>query len=130
MGAADNAALVRRGYEAFSAGDMATLTELFPEDAVWHVTGHAGLAGDKRGRDAVFGYFGELLSRSGGTIKVTLHDVVGGEEHSIGLHHDHAERDGKVLDHNVVLVVHVSGGRLSEVWELHEDQAANDAFWA
>ncbi|HLY81598.1 MAG TPA: nuclear transport factor 2 family protein [Acidimicrobiales bacterium] len=130
MGAEDNARLVRRGYEAFSAGDMATLTELFPEDAVWHLPGKGGLAGDKRGRDAVFGYFGELMSRSGGTLKITLHDVIGGEQHTIGLHHDDAVRDGRVLNHNVVLVVHVTDGRLSEVWELHEDQANNDAFWS
>jgi ketosteroid isomerase-like protein len=37
MGSADNASLVRRGYAAFSTGDMATLSELFADDAVWHV---------------------------------------------------------------------------------------------
>jgi ketosteroid isomerase-like protein len=98
MGAEDNARLLRRGYEAFSVGDIATLTELFPEDVVWHVPGKGGLSGDKRGRDAVFGYFGELVSRSGGTFKVTVHDVIGGEQHTIGLHHDDAERDGMVMN--------------------------------
>ena len=29
----ENAELVRRGYEAFNSGDMATLTELFDESA-------------------------------------------------------------------------------------------------
>jgi uncharacterized protein len=130
MGAEDNARLMRRGYEAFSVGDMATLTELFPEDVIWHVPGKGGLSGDKRGRDAVFGYFGELVSRSGGTFKVTVHDVIGGEQHTIGLQHDHAERDGMVLNHNVVLVAHVTDGRFSEVWEVHEDLTNNDAFWS
>ena len=39
MGARENAALIRRGYAAFSAGDMATLTELFADDIVgtWSV---------------------------------------------------------------------------------------------
>jgi ketosteroid isomerase-like protein len=130
MSANDNAKLLRRGYEAFIAGDMATLTELFAEDAVWHLPGNGALSGIKRGRDAVFGYFGELVGRSGGTLKITLHDVIGGDEHTIGLHHDYAERDGKVLDHNVVIVTHINGGRFSEVWEFHEDQPANDAFWS
>ena len=35
MGAQEDVALVRRGYEAFSAGDMDTLRDLFTEDAVW-----------------------------------------------------------------------------------------------
>lgn len=130
MGAEENAKLIRRGYEAFSTGDMATLTEVFSEDAVWHVTGHGGISGTKRGRDAIFGYFGDLMAGTNGTLKVTLHDVIGGDEHTIGLHHDYAERDGKVLDHNVVLVFHIRDGKAAEVWEMHEDQANNDAFWS
>lgn len=130
MGAEDNAKLIRRGYEAFSAGDMGTLTEMFAEDASWHVSGQRGLAGTKKGRDNVFAYFGALMERSGGTLKITLHDVIGGTEHTIGLHHDRAERDGRVLDHNVVLIFHVDGERITEVWEIHEDEAANDAFWS
>jgi uncharacterized protein len=130
VGADENAKLLRRGYEAFIAGDMATLTDQFAEDAVWHLPGTGALSGDKRGRDAIFAYFGELVSRSGGTLKITVHDVVGGQEHTIGLHHDRAEREGKVLDHNVVLVTHIRDGRYTEIWEYHEDQVANDAFWS
>ena len=39
MGSGDNADLVQRGYAAFSTGDIATLSELFAADAVWHVPG-------------------------------------------------------------------------------------------
>jgi hypothetical protein len=130
MGTDDNAKVLRRGYEAFSAGDIATLTELFAEDAVWHVPGKSRLSGVKRGRDAVLGYFGELASLSGGTFRVALHDVVGGEQHTIGLHHDNAERDGRVLDLNVVVVFHISDGRFTETWEVHEDEANWEAFWS
>jgi hypothetical protein len=79
MGAQEDAALVRRGYEAFSAGDMDTLGELFTEDAVWHTGGSGGLSGDKQGRDAILAYFGELASRSNGSLKVTLEDVATGD---------------------------------------------------
>jgi ketosteroid isomerase-like protein len=34
MRADENAAIIRRGYEAFNSGDMNTLTELFDEGAV------------------------------------------------------------------------------------------------
>ena len=37
MGGDKNVELVRAGYAAFSTGDMATLNDLFAEDAVWHV---------------------------------------------------------------------------------------------
>ena len=37
MGSAEDVEVIRRGFAAFSAGDMATLNELFTEDAVWQV---------------------------------------------------------------------------------------------
>lgn len=127
MGAEDNARLLRRAYEAFSAGDLGAATQMFSKDADWHVPGEGALSGVKHGRDEVFGYFGELLRRSGGKLRV--HDVVGGVDHTVGLHHEEAERDGKVLDQNVVFVVHVREGRMTEVWEFHADQAQYDDFW-
>jgi ketosteroid isomerase-like protein len=130
MGSQENAELVRRGYEAFSAGDMATLNELFTEDAVWHVPGSGDLSGAKQGREAIMAFFGELMSRSGGTVKVTLQDVIGGADHTIGLNGNHAERDNKVLNQDAVLVFQVRDGRVSEVRQFFEDTAAADEFWS
>ena len=56
MGADRNVELVRAGYAAFSAGDMATLNGLFAEDAVWHVPGSGVLSGPKQGRDAILAF--------------------------------------------------------------------------
>jgi hypothetical protein len=50
-----NVELTRRGYRAFSEGDM-TLTELIADDCVWHVGGNNVLTGDHKGREAIFGY--------------------------------------------------------------------------
>jgi ketosteroid isomerase-like protein len=51
MGADENAAIIRRGYEAFNSGDMNTLTELFDESASWHTPGRGSLAGYHQGRE-------------------------------------------------------------------------------
>ncbi len=130
MGSKEDAEVVRRGYAAFSSGDMATLSELFEEDVVWHVPGSGDLSGPKQGRDATFGYFGELVSRSGGTVSIELHDVVGGDEHTIGLHRARAERDNATIEENAILVFHLRSGRVSEVWEYHEDPSASSDFWS
>ena len=58
MEADENAAVVRRGYEAFNAGDIKALNEMFDESAVWHAPGHTSLAGDHEGREATFAYLG------------------------------------------------------------------------
>jgi uncharacterized protein len=130
MGAQEHAALVRRGYAAFSAGDMATLNELFAEDAVWHAPGSGPMSGPKNGRAAVLAYFGEIMTRTAGTATATVQDVIGGDDCTIGLHHNHAERDDKVYDQDAVLVFTIRDGRVSEVQEFHEDTARSDEFWS
>ena len=67
-----NAALVRRGYEAFNTADMETLTELFAESASWHTPGRGPLAGDRMGRDAVFAQFGQYGGQTGGTFRADV----------------------------------------------------------
>lgn len=46
----------RRADKAFSAGDMTTVRELTAEDTVWHILGRSPLAGDYKGKEAVFGF--------------------------------------------------------------------------
>ena len=130
MGAQEDVALVRRGYEAFSAGDMDTLRDLFTEDAVWRTGGSGALSGDKKGRDAIMAYFGELGSRSNGSLKVTLEDVATGGRYTIGVHSNRAERDGRSLDQRSVIVFSISDGKVTEALEIPEDTATASAFWS
>ena len=125
-----NEDLVRRGYDAFSSGDMQTLRELWHPDIVWHVPGRGQVSGDHRGVDAVLGYFGQIMELSGGTLRVEVHDVVANDEHTVGLHSVHAERAGKTLDDNHTLVFHVRDGKVTEVWQYSADQYALDELFA
>ena len=53
MGAKDNADVIRRGYDAFNAGDLTTLATIFNEGVRWHVAGPRSDGGRLRrpGRD-------------------------------------------------------------------------------
>ncbi len=130
MGAQENAELVRRGYEAFNAGDMDTLAELFADDAVWYAAGRGVLSGKKQGRDAVLAYFGELGSRSQGSFHATVQDIVGGEDHTIGIQQSHAESNGKILDAATVIAFVLRDGKVVEGREYFADTASTDEFWA
>jgi ketosteroid isomerase-like protein len=55
----NNVAQVRKGYEAFGAGDLASLKELFHPDAVWNVPATGVITGNYRGRDAIFAFFAQ-----------------------------------------------------------------------
>lgn len=130
MGAAENVELVRRGFEAFNAGDMASLSELFAEDAVWHVAGSGVLSGTKQGRDAILAYFGELGARTQGSFQATLQDLVGGEDHTVAIQQTRAQANGKTLDMAAVITFVVRDGKVTEGREFFEDTGKADDFWA
>jgi uncharacterized protein len=55
-----NVDLARSAYRAFAQGDLATLQELFAEDAVWVTSDELPLGGEVRGRDAIIGNFAQI----------------------------------------------------------------------
>ena len=129
MGTAENVELVRRGYTAFNSGDMATLSDMFAEDAVWHVAGSGVLSGTKQGRDAILAYFGELGARTQGHFQANVEDIVGGENHTVAIQQTHGEANGKTLDMPTVITFVVRGGQIAEGREFFEDTAKADDFW-
>lgn len=127
----NNAAIVRRGYEAFNAADLAMLTELFDEGASWHTPGRSPLAGDAEGRDAVFAQFGRYVGETAGTFKARLHRVLTDEDgRVIGIHHNTAERDGKQLDVYCCIAFELKDGRVVDGREHFYDLHAWDDFWS
>ncbi len=125
-----NVALLRRGYEAFAKGDMATLTELFSEDTVWHEPGNNPLSGEQRGREAVFAMFGRTAQLSGGTYRAELHDVLANDEHAVALSRMTGTRQGKETNSVAVQVYHMRNEKITEAWNFFQDQRAYDEFWS
>ncbi len=131
MSAEENAELVRRGYAAFNAGDMETLTELFDENASWHTPGRSPVAGDHVGRDAAFAQFGRYGGDTQGTFKAELLQVVADDDgHAVGIHHNSGERNGKHLDVDCCLAFEIEDGRVTSGREHFYDLHAWDEFWS
>jgi len=129
--AAANAEAVRRGYQAFNTGDITTLNELFDDQASWHTPGRSTIAGERRGREAVFAQFGRYGGETAGTFKATLQQVLAGDDgRVVGIHHNSAERDGKRLDVGCCIVFELRNGRVVSGREHFYDLHAWDAFWA
>ncbi len=127
----ENAAIVRRGYEAFNSADMETLTEVFDESASWHTPGRGPLAGDHRGREATFAQFGRYVEETGGTFKATLQDVLTSiDGHVVGIHRNTAERDGKHLDVSCCIAFEIENGRITDSREYFYDLLSWDEFWS
>jgi ketosteroid isomerase-like protein len=126
-----DAAVVRRGYEAFNTADIETLTELMDENASWHTPGRSPIAGDYQGRDAVFGQFGRYGGQTEGSFRAALQHVLAADDgRVVGVHRNTAERDGRRLDVGCCIVFEVRDGRMISGREHFFDLYAWDEFWS
>ena len=126
-----NAAIVRRGYEAFDRGDLTKLRELFGANVSWHTPGRSPLAGDVVGREAVFARLGRYLAETGGTFRAELKRLLT-DEHGrvIGIHRNVAERDGRHLDVYCCVVFELENGLIVDGREHFYDLRTWDEFWS
>lgn len=126
-----NEAQVRRGYAAFSTGDMATLAEILSPDVVHKVAGNNLVSGEYKGRDEVFAYYGRLMELTGGTLHVELLSATAqGDDKVVARHRGTATRGGKTIDTTDTIVFTIVDGIAVELDQTSDDQAAEDAFWA
>ncbi len=126
-----NAETVKRGYKAFNAADMQTLTEIFNENANWHTSGQSSIGGDFKGRNAAFTQFGRYIGDTAGTYKVELKSVATGDDgRVVGIHRNTGTRNGKQLDVDCCIVFELKDGKIIDGREYFYDLQAWDEFWS
>ncbi|ATW52472.1 nuclear transport factor 2 family protein [Streptomyces peucetius] len=123
-------ALVRRGYTAFVAGDMDTLSELFTADAVYHVPGNHILSGHHKGREAIMGHFRRIGEETAGTMQIQIDAVLGdGRGHVMSFHTARADRGDRGIELREGLFFTIVGGKVTDIDECVEDIDEMNAFW-
>jgi uncharacterized protein len=127
-----NEELLREAFAAFQRGDLAALqSKYFAEDIRYHVPGRSQVSGDYQGTTEVFGFFGRLFELSGGTLRIEVHDVLANDVHGVALYNVRAEREGRELADNQILIAHPTpDGKAAEIWTQSADQYAFDEFWS
>ena len=121
-----NVERVRRGYQAFTTGDIASLSELIDQDAVWHNVGRNELSGDYKGQEEIFGMFGRLAQATEGTLDIEIHDILANDEHAVALITTRFSRQGRSYEAPEAHVFHVRDGKVTEFWGLSTDQYLED----
>jgi hypothetical protein len=129
VAAAENAALVRRIFDAFARSEGFALRGLFAEDAVWVVPGHGAMAGTYRGRDRIFRFLTRLPRETEGTYGSELRDVLASDERAAALYRARGRRRGRELELDQVLLFRIEDGLVQEVLALPSDPEAFEAFW-
>jgi ketosteroid isomerase-like protein len=131
MGEHPNVMRSRDAYAAFGRGDLDALREQFADDVVWHVGGRSPLAGDYKGQDEIFGFFGKLFEMTEGTLSIDIHDILANDEHTCVLVTMSAKRGDRMFEQRAVHVFETDeDGRTKAFWSFEEDQAAGDEFWS
>ena len=128
MSAQEDAELVRRGYEAFIAGDMEWLNEHLHENVVWHVPGNNLTSGDYRGREDVLAFFARTVQIA--LPEFDMHDIVASDDHVVALSKIVWRRNdnSETFEDHIGQVFHLDGGQVLEVWTMGEDLAGYDRF--
>ena len=128
MGAQEDIELVRKGYEAFIAGDVEWMNEHLHENVVWHSPGNSVLSGDYRGRESVLAFFAKSVQVA--LPEFNMHDIVASDDHVVALFTINWRRNdnGETFEGRAAQVFHVENGQALEVWTMAEDQAGFDKF--
>ena len=124
-----NVARIKDGYAAFAKGDFAALNDLFAEDLLWHEPGRNQLAGDFRGREAVYGYFGKLMEVTEGSFHLELQAVFADDEHGVALVVSTASRGGRSVEVHDAHIFRLRDGKVMEFWNASTDPYAYDELF-
>ena len=130
MSATENAAIVRRIFDAFAHKEGLALRGLFAEDAVWSVPGRGVMAGTYEGREQIFRFLAKLPKETDGTYGSRLIDVLASDDRAAALYRASGTRHGRTLELDQVLLFRIDGGLVRHVLALPSDPDAFEAFWA
>ena len=123
-----NEEVARSATEALSKGDMETFLSLHTDDTVVHFPGRGPMAGDHRGKDGVAKMFQQQMQMLDSPPEIQNHDILASNNHAVVLNKVTATRGGKILEQDQVVVIHIEGGKVAEVWVHFSDQQAMDEF--
>jgi ketosteroid isomerase-like protein len=131
MSATENLELVRRGYAAFTAGDMDALQGLFKPDIVHSVPGESAVAGDHKGTQEVLGMYGNLFALSDGTMSIELEDVLSdGGNQVVSIHTAKATRNGETRTSRDCLLFTIEGDKIAAIQDFFADIDGESKFWS
>lgn len=115
---------IRKLYDAFSNADLETIRNSIADDGVLEFAGQGGLAGTYKGKDEILGVLGELVSRTEGTFKAQVHDVLANDEHVVVLSDISATKGGTTISERGVEIFHMADGKIKEAWFTGMDPSA------
>ena len=134
MSERENTETVRRLFQAFGRGDVATLMSLLSEDVVWFLAGPTGLiphAGERRGHAGASEFF-QLMGAAVEFEAFEPREFVaqGDKVVALGFERGRVRATGKTFDNPWALVFTVRDGLITEFRSYEDTDAVASAFRA
>jgi ketosteroid isomerase-like protein len=131
VGVEENLDTVRKGYAAFSSGDMETLMALYADDAVHIVPGSSRVSGPHKGKESIAGLYGTLFELTNGTLQIELdHTLSDGEDRVAAIHTSRLEKDGETFTQTEVLLFTFADGKVAEIQDFFADIELNNRLFS
>ena len=121
-----NEEVARSATEALSKGDMEAFLGHHTDDIVMHFPGRGPMAGDYRGKDGVAQMFQRQMQMLDSPPEIDTHDILANDDHAVVLNKVRGTRGGQTLEQQQVVVLHIKGGKIAEVWLQFSDQQGMD----
>jgi uncharacterized protein len=121
-----NEQVARTATEALSKRDMEGFLSHHADDVVVHFPGRGPMAGDYKGKDGVAKLFQQQMQILDSPPEIDTHDVLANDDHAVVLNNVRASVRGQSLDQQQVVVMHIKGGKIAEVWLQFSEQQAMD----
>lgn len=121
-----NEEIARSATEALAKRDIEGFLGHHADDTVLQFPGRGPMAGDYKGKDELAQLFQRQMQILDSPPEIENHDILASDEHAVILNKVRATRGGNTLEQNQVVVMHVKGGKIAEVWLHFSDQQAMD----
>ncbi|HEY9636538.1 MAG TPA: nuclear transport factor 2 family protein [Coleofasciculaceae cyanobacterium] len=121
-----NVAIIKRYYDAYGKGDIATVREIFAPDIVWRIPGHHPLSGAKRGVDEVLAFFQQLGKAK---FRAEVLFLGGNDSYVVDVHRGWSNLERDNIDQLWALLFRIKEGRIAEATNFPSDQHTADAFF-
>jgi ketosteroid isomerase-like protein len=125
-------ALVRAGFAAVAAGDLAAFGAVFHDDATWNHRNDDRLGGIHAGRAAICDFLAESVRLTQGTLRPVPETLMAdGQGHvAAAMRVSGSREDGRSFDDPQLLLFRIDGDRVRSVEQFIGDHEAVTAFWA
>lgn len=121
-----NATLVRNYLDVQNMNDPEALSEMLTDDIEWHEIGRSeAIHGKAALRERYLGGGAPEWKITGGEV----HDIIGGDDHTVALLSANAEWGDKKLTYRVAEIYHIRDGKIAARWAFSDDTEAINNFF-